>query len=147
MSAGGVAFISSGGMVSGGTIVSGVAVTLAAGGIVSGGLTLAGGTAVISGSVSSSQTISFAGSGGDLALATPGGFAALISGFSAGDQIDLLGLRFSSETFTQASGGTSGTLTLSGSSGQASVTLLGGYATSSFIVSSDGAGGTFVGHV
>ncbi len=141
----GAVFISSAGTVSGGTLISGVALTVASGGIVVGGLTLQGRvSAVISASVSAGQTITFAGSGGDLELGNPGGFAAIIGGFRSGDVIDLIGLQISSESFTEAKNGASGTLVLNGTAGSSSLVFAGAYATSSFIVTSDGVGGSFL---
>jgi len=112
------------------------------------GLRISGGTAVISGSVASGQTMTFVGSGGDLALYNLSGFAAVISGFSTGDQIDLGGFAFSSNgetrTFTEAANKTSGTLTVVDGGKTASLTLAGSYVTSAFMLTNDGAGGTFV---
>ena len=51
------------------------------------GLTISGGTAVISAAVPAGQAVTFAGSGGDLALYGVSGasFAATLSGFAKGD--------------------------------------------------------------
>ncbi len=80
-------YVSSGGI----TASSGGRITVSAGGIVQAGLTISGGTALVSGTVAAGQTVTFAGSGGDLALANLSAFAAVIS-------------------FTLANDGTGGTL-------------------------------------
>ena len=113
-----------------------------------GGLTISGGTAVISGSVASGQTVNFAVPGGDLALANSSTFAAIISGFGAGDTIDLGGFVYSAGTetssFAEAANNTSGTLTVVDGGIQAQLTLAGSYVTSNFTLATDSAGGTLV---
>jgi hypothetical protein len=121
--------------------------TVSSGGIVAAGLTLSGGTADISGSVAAGQTINFAVPGGDLALYNLPAFAATIGGFGSGDTIDLARFTFSSATtqsFTEASSQTSGTLSVVTGALQANLTLHGSYVTSNFVLSNDGAGGTLV---
>jgi hypothetical protein len=56
ISSGGLEFISSGGTVSGGTVIGGGRISVAARGSVLGGLTISGGAAVISGTVAAGQT-------------------------------------------------------------------------------------------
>ena len=144
---GGMAFISSAGTVSGGTVISGGTITVGSGASVLGGLTIAGGTAMIAGSMASGQAVTFTGSGGDLALSNLPAFAAAISGFATGDAIDLGGFAFSgaeTRAFAEAGSNTSGTLSVIAGGKTASLTLAGTYGTSSFALSSDGAGGTFV---
>jgi autotransporter passenger strand-loop-strand repeat protein len=146
VSRGGLEFISSAGTVSGGTIISGGTITVSAGGSVLGGLKISGGTAVVSGSVASGQAVTFAGSG-LLALDNLPGFAAVISGFGKGDQIDLGGFTSAtSETcgFASAANKTSGTLTVNNGSATVHLNLVGGYTTSNFTLASDNAGGTLV---
>jgi hypothetical protein len=121
--------------------------TVSSGGVVAAGLTLSGGTANISGTAGAGQTITFAGSGGDLALNNLPGFGALIGGFSVGDEFDLGGFTFSAgetRSFTEAGSNTSGTLTVVDGGQTANLTLLGSYATSNFVLSNDFHGGTFV---
>ena len=128
-------------------MISGATLTVSSGGVVQASLTLSGGTAVISGTAAAGQQIGYAGPGGDLALGNLGGFAAVISGFSTSDAIDLLGFGYSgSETrsFTEAASNTSGTLSVVDGAKNASLTLLGSYVTSNFALSSDGGAGTFV---
>jgi len=147
ISSGGLAFIVSGGAVSGGTVISGATLTVSSGGVVQAGLTLSGGTAVISGTAAAGQQIGYAGPGGDLALGNLAGFAAVISGFSTSDAIDLLGFGYSgieTRSFAEAASNTSGTLTVLAGAKTASLTLLGSYVTSNFALSADGGTGTFV---
>jgi hypothetical protein len=91
------------------------------------------------------QAVTFAGPRGDLALYNLGAFAAVISGFGAGDKIDMGGFAYGvgeTRSFTQGAG--SGILTVTDGGQQARLTLLGDYATSNFALSTDNAGGTFV---
>ena len=115
---------------------------------IAGGLVLNGGEAVIAGSVGAGQTISFTASGGDLVLDSLSTFSANISGMtSSKDKIDLGGFTFGAGetvTWTQAGGGTSGTLTVNDGAKTASLTLLGNYVTSDFQLSDDNIGGTYV---
>jgi hypothetical protein len=122
---------------------------VSSGGLLSGGLTLSGGTATISGSVSSSVTVTFVSAGGDLILKNPSTFAAEIGGFTLTTQeIDLLGYAYNSSTetrsWTEAASNTSGTLTVVDGSKTATLNLLGSYSTANFTLSSDGAGGTLI---
>ncbi len=147
VSSGGVQLIMSAGVVSGTTLLSGATLTAFSGGIIAAGLTLSGGTAVISGSVAAGQTVKYVGSGGDLALFNLPGFGASVGGFGAGDRIDLGGLAYGggeTRSFTEAGGGTSGTLTVTDGGKVAHLSLLGSYVTSDFALSTDGAGGTLV---
>lgn len=126
-----------------------------------GGLTVSGGTAFVAGSVAAGQTVGFAGTGGDLALDNLAGFAGAISGFAAGDQIDLFnfgaggtaglgfvgGLYGSQQwSFTEAASLTSGTLTVIDGPQQAQLTLLGTYSTGNFALSNDGNSGILIKH-
>jgi autotransporter passenger strand-loop-strand repeat protein len=147
VSSGGLEFISSAGTVSGGTVISGGKITLSSGGSVLAGLTISGGTAVLSGSVAAGQMLTFAGTGGDLALYNLPNFAAQIGGFGAGDTIDLAGFGYGggeTRSFTEAAGNTSGTLSIVDGGKQAQLTLLGNYTSSDFALATDSAGGTFV---
>jgi hypothetical protein len=146
ISSGGLEFISSAGTISGGTVISGGTINELSGGKALGGLTISGGTAVISGTMASGQAVKFAGLGGDLALFNLPHFAAVISGFGTGDQIDLGGFAFSNgetRTFAEAANHQSGTLTVVDGSNTARVVLAGRYVTSNFTLQNDGAGGTF----
>jgi hypothetical protein len=65
----------------------------------------------------------------------------VISGFGAGDEIDLGGFAYGSgETCSF----TSGVLSVFDGGKQAHLTLLGSYVTSNFTLATDSAGGTFV---
>ena len=87
----------------GGTVISGGNITEASGASLLGGLTISGGTGVLSGAMAAGQVVSFAGSGGDLALDNLAGFAAAISGLARRDEFDLGGFAFSSSaTATRA---------------------------------------------
>jgi autotransporter passenger strand-loop-strand repeat protein len=141
ISSGGSLFVSSGGTVSASTLRGGT-LTVSSGGSVSGGLTISSGTANISGTVATGQTITFAGSGGDLAL-YPGNLAtfhATIGGFSTGDKFDLGGFAYSaSETrsFAEYASHTSGLLTVTDGAEVAKLTLLGNNTSSDFALSND----------
>jgi len=91
--------------------------------------------------------MTFAGTGGDLALYNLPGFAAVIAGFGTGDRIDLGNFAFGSATtrsFFEAPSHTSGTLSVVTGALQANLTLHGSYVTSNFTLANDGAGGTLV---
>ena len=130
-----------------------VGATVFAGGVLSvtqqagvfGGLTLAGGTAIISGTVSGGQTVSF-GTSGTLELGNLPGFHAAISGLhTSAQKVDLDGFAFStSESVAWTQSGTSGTLTVTDGAKVATLTLIGSYTTSDFKLAADGHGGTFV---
>ena len=144
---GGMAFIASAATVSGTTVLSGAKLTVSSGGVVQAGLTISGGAAAISGTVAAGQQVRFGGSGGTLALYNLPSFAALISGFSAGDRFDLGGFAYGAgetRSFVSAASHTSGTLTVVDGAKTAKLTLIGSYATSNFALANDGAGGTFV---
>jgi hypothetical protein len=130
-------------------VISSGTLTVASGGSVSGGLTLSGGKAIISGTVAAGQSVTYAGSGGELVLAAAASFTASISGFAGTtDEIDLPGFTYNSATetrsFTEATGNTSGTLTVSSGGKTETLTLLGNYVTSNFTLSNDGGGGTLI---
>ncbi len=122
-------------------MISGATMTVSSGGVVLAGLTLSGGTANISGSMAAGQTMSFAGTGGDLALYNLPAFGASIGGFGSGDKIDLGNFAFSSAATRSFS---SGTLTITNGASHASLTLVGAYVTSNFALSSDGVAGTLI---
>ena len=147
LSSGGLAIVYSGGSIKGATVMSGATLTVSSGSFASGGLTLSGGTANISGSTA--NPMSFAGTGGDLALYNLAGFASTIGGFAAGDAIDLGGFVYSSGevlAFAENGAHTQGLLTVADGAQVAKLTLLGNYTSSDFTLSNDGHGGTFVKH-
>ena len=93
------------------------------------------------------QTVSFTGTTGELVLANLPGFGAKIAGMTgSGQKLDLAGFAYNSSTesasWSQGTG--SGTLTVTEGAQVASLTLIGTYVTSNFVLSSDGAGGTIV---
>lgn len=90
--------------------------------------------------VDAGRSVTFSGSGGVLGLADPGEFHATLQGFAGTDAIDLLGISVSG--FSYAGSGSTGTLTLHTSAGDAALAFAGSYATGSFATMSDGAGGT-----
>ena len=143
---GGHEVVSSGGVASVAAIGPGALLTVWSGGAVSGGLKLYGGRAVISGTMAAGQTATFAGSSAVLELDNLPGFAAKISGMSSATQlVDLGGFTFSTgESATWAQSGTSGTLAVSDGAKVAHLTLIGTYTSSSFHLTNDGHGGTFV---
>ncbi|WP_170153050.1 AIDA repeat-containing protein, partial [Roseiarcus fermentans] len=141
------AFVHSGGVISATTVVSGGALVVSSGGVVTGGLTLAGGTATVSGAVGSGQDVVFAGSGGYLRLDDLSDFQATISGFGAGDAIDLGDFSYSSAVgvlFGPLADGLGGTLLVANGGGAVALVLSGSYATSNFALSADGAHGTLI---
>jgi autotransporter passenger strand-loop-strand repeat protein len=155
---GGIDVVVSGGTQSG-TIVSGTDVvvsgiatstTVASGGVeivesgsVDNAVTISGGLFdILSGASTGSGPVTFAG-GGLLVLDTSQSFHGLVAGFGAGDQLDLKDIAFGSGThvsFTEATGGTSGTLTVTDGTHTANIELLGQYAASQFTSTSDGTG-------
>jgi hypothetical protein len=151
ISKGGAAGVFGGGVADLGVVLRGGTLTVSSGGTITGGFTLSGGLATLDpGAVDTGAVVGFAGSGGELAIASGGGFGGVISGLGAGDKLDLGGFAYNashgveSVAFLEAAGGLSGTLTLSSGGGTEALTLLGAYATSNFALSTDKHGGTFV---
>ncbi len=148
ISSGGLAFISSGGTMSGGTLISGASLLVYSGGTVKAGPDdLRRHRHNLRCGRRWSRTITFAGSGGDLAIDNLANFHATIGGYSTGDEFDLGGFSYSSSetrSFTEAGSLTSGTLTVTDGAQVAHLTLLGSYVTSNFALSNDTHGGTFV---
>jgi len=102
-----------------------------------------GSTLSVAGAVGSGETIAFGGTGGTLSLAAPGSFAGAITGFGAGDQIDLTSLAF-------VNGGTAvldaatGMLTVTEGAGSFTRQLVGDFTGQFFHVANDGHGGTMI---
>jgi hypothetical protein len=92
--------------------------------------------------------VTFGGPNATLILDKASGFTWAMSGFQAGDTIDLGDILFNQQGttlgFTENAGNTGGTLTVSDGSHVAALALLGQYTASSFALTSDGHGGTFV---
>ena len=92
-------------------------------------------------------SFAFAGGGGTLRLDDSQHFAGTVAGFAAGDLLDLSDIAFGSGTavaFQEASGNTSGMLTVSSGTQVANLTLLGQYTAAQFQLAPDGHGGTLV---
>jgi autotransporter passenger strand-loop-strand repeat protein/uncharacterized repeat protein (TIGR03803 family) len=92
--------------------------------------------------------VTFGGPNATLALDKASALTGTISGWQVGDHIDLGDILFNQPGttlgFTENAAITGGTLTVSDGSHVASMALLGQYMASSFALSSDGHGGTFV---
>ena len=142
---GGREVVHSGGMAIAATVSAGTLIVWS-GGAIEGGLAILRGQAILSGTMAAGQTVTFAGSAGVLELDNLAGFNAKISGLTTSSQkIDIGGFAFSaSESATWAQSGTSGTLTVTDGANVANLTLIGTYTNSSFNLSDDGHGGTFV---
>jgi hypothetical protein len=114
------------------------------------GVTISGGTfEVASGGSTGTGAVTFASSaGGTLQLDASVSFGGLVAGFGVPDHLDLRDIAFGSSTsvsFTEAAGGTSGTLTVTDGVHTANITLLGQCMASQFTSASDGHGGTVIG--
>ena len=120
-----------------------MALAATVGGLASQTLVLSGGAVKMFGSMSAGQSVTMAGGGNWLVLGNPGGFAASIAQFGAGDVIDLVGLGGPVASGVVAGSATT-TLTVTGGAGQVSLSLLGSYSAASFVVGTDGAGGVLV---
>ncbi|HZZ90518.1 MAG TPA: hypothetical protein VFE13_19480 [Caulobacteraceae bacterium] len=142
---GGRAVVSSGGAAQGIT-VSGGTLIVSSGGVLSGGLVIEGGLARISGSMAAG-VVRFTGSAGVLGLDNLPDFHGKIAGLqTAAEKIDISGFAFSpgGESADWAQHGTSGTLTVTDGGKVEKLILIGAYTSSSFQLSADGKGGTFV---
>ena len=146
LGSGGQEVVEAHGTASAGVVGSGAVLTVSSGGALAGGLKLWGGKAVISGTVAAGQTVAFAGASEVLELDNLSGFSAKISGLKTANQkIDLGGFTFSGgESVSWTQSGTSGTLTVKDGAKVAHLTLIGTYTSSSFHLSNDSHGGTFV---
>jgi autotransporter passenger strand-loop-strand repeat protein len=131
-----------------GTIVGSGGFELVSAGGVDSAVTISGGFfEVQSGASTGSGAVTFAGAGGLLLLDASQSFNGLVAGFSASDYLDLKDITFGASTslsFTEAAGGTSGTLTVTDGSHTANIALLGQYTAASFTKASDGNGGTTI---
>jgi hypothetical protein len=128
-------------LVAGGGLVIGQSLVADSGN--SGTLDIASGELVLESSVSSVETITFAGSAGTLALAQPTRIFGTIGGFGNGDTIDLTGASFTSGADVTSFSGH--VLSISnGGTTIATLNLAGNYLASEFELSSDGAQGTDV---
>jgi hypothetical protein len=98
----------------------------------------AGATLEADRSAAAALTISFAGAGATLAMRFARTFAATISGFAAGDTLDLLKTRATGASVN----GNDQLVIVNGNTIVATLQLSGSYAGTSFIVDSDGRGGS-----
>jgi len=111
------------------------------------GTTINGGTEhVLTGGTADGVT--FGGSSGTLSLDQASTLGGSISGFQAGDTIDLGFVSFSSANttlgYSSNATNTGGTLTVTDGTNTATMALLGLYTAANFALASDGNGGTFV---
>ena len=98
-------------------------------------------------SSASTDAVTFAGITGELQLDQSQSFAGTVAGFGNQDQIDLRDIAFSANTtLGYATNGVNGggTLTASDRVDLAKIAVLGQYAASSFVMASDGHGGTLI---
>jgi aspartate 1-decarboxylase len=92
-----------------------------------------------------SGPISFASPTGTLKLDNSASFAGTVAGMSGQDTLDLADINFATvKTPTYSGTSTGGTLIVTDGTHVANITLLGAYIASTFTVSGDGHGGTFV---
>ena len=95
--------------------------------------------------VSSGEAIRFLGGGGTLAVERTGVFGATVSGFAAGDALDLTALDFAASPTIGFIGGTGGgALTVGDGAHSVMIALLGDYTPSGFQLAGDGHGGVLV---
>ena len=141
--AGGRVILLKGGALVGGVLVGGL-LEVSSGGVVSGALAVSGGQAMIDGTVSGG--VVFGDPGGYVRIDNVSAFHGAISGLTTSrDRIDLGELGFgSNQTATWSQTGTSGALTVVDPTQSATLTLVGGFATSDFVLSNDGHGGTLI---
>lgn len=93
--------------------------------------------------IGADEEVYFAGAGGTLDLAEASAVAGPISGFLAGDTIDLMDASLSGLTFGYSGNTTAGTLTLKeNGTAYAALTLDGGYTAASFHLAADPNGGS-----
>jgi hypothetical protein len=96
----------------------------------------------------STESVSFAaGAQGELKLDASSVFTGKVSGFAAQDTIDLGDITFGSNTtlaYQANRRNTGGTLTVSDGTHTARIALMGQYTASSFVMTADGFGGTFI---
>jgi hypothetical protein len=124
------------------------------GGVLSviGGVTGSGSAAISGGALkfgaSFNENVAFTGTSGVLQLARSRSYSGTISGFVAGDSLDLTDIGFSktktTATFVDNGSHTGGVLTVTDGTHAAHITLAGDFTSSTFTASGDGHGGTKV---
>jgi hypothetical protein len=115
-----------------------------------GKLSIAGGALEADGAVAATQTATFGSSGGDLIVTNAAGFAADLSGFGAGDTLDLTGFSFSGGpklSFVENANNTQGILTVTDGTLKTAIILLGQYAAAGFHTGQDSGSGTDITYV
>ena len=114
---------------------------------------LGGSTLILTGTIDFTSTYAgaatFSGPAGILELAQSQTFAGSVSGFSThgggnADELDLVDIASAGATAKFSGTATSGTLTVTGGTHTANITLLGNYTQSNFSTAGDGHGGTLV---
>jgi autotransporter passenger strand-loop-strand repeat protein len=140
VNSGGTLEVDSGGVVSGVAVMSGGEIDVS--GLVS-GLALGGGTAVLNASLDQNVQL-LVGTTGKLTVMQA--FTGVISGWSAGDQVDLSFLTYNASYSRQwTSNGSGGSLAImNGATQVATLNLSGDYGASSFVLTDDGTGKTLV---
>jgi fibronectin-binding autotransporter adhesin len=109
-----------------------------------------GGALELSGAVASDQGVTFQASTGKLTLDKPSSFHGEISGFtgdgtlSGSDQIDLKGINYNSNSFTESFNATNDTLSVSDGTHNAVLHFNGTYQAANFSFTTDNNGGTIV---
>src|SRR5665213_2426222 len=109
-----------------------------------------GGSLEIGSAVASTETITFQGSTGSLALDTPSSFHGTIAGFTGdgtlvgSDQIDLKGVDYHSGSFAESFSAATDTLSVSDGTEVAALHFIGSYVAANFSFATDGNGGTIV---
>ena len=150
LSSGAMAFVSAGGSIISGTVLSAATISLA--GTLTGGLFMSGGKLDVGtgGSVGAGQTVTLGGAGNSISIAQTTAFLADIAQFSLGDSLDLLAITYStgsvstSVQWTQGAG-LFGDLKVSyGTSASQTLRLTGTFTTSNFALSRDTTSGTLV---
>jgi large repetitive protein len=115
-----------------------------------GSATISGSATLEYGAASSEATSFAAGATGDLKLDQSMNFTGAISGFGAGDTIDLADIGFGANTtlaFAENNAGTGGVLTVSDGTHVANLDLLGQFAVAGFQGAGDQAGGAIVSYI
>ncbi len=127
------------GSASGLTVSSGGAEAVLSGGVAT-NITLSGGQEIVSAGATTEGIFTFVGSGGRLVIDSGAAFNATISGFAAGDRLNLAGIAFSSATIAYSAN----TLTVTDGAHSVMIDLLGQYMAAGFQDASNGAGGTII---
>ena len=113
----------------------------------SGTATITGGGQLEFGAASATGVTFSGGAAGTLVLDASSKFTGKVSGFAAGDFIDLSDVSYSTASLTYKANAahTDGTLTVTDGAHTAHITLVGVYTQTSFTIGHDGGGGTLIG--